>query len=62
MSVIIKEDLNEFITVYTQRGDDVLDLDDMKRISRQIDYEMDGQDWDYDLDEDCKLLIVYKGI
>jgi hypothetical protein len=61
MSVIVREDLNEWITLYTQRGDGGLDIDDIKRISRQIDYEMNGEEWDYDMDDDCKLLIVYKG-
>ena len=62
MSVIVREDLNEFITVYSQRGDAVLDLDDIKTISRQVAYELQDENWDYDLDDECKLLIVYKGI
>ena len=61
MSVIVREDLGEFITVYSQRGDAVLDLDDIKTISRQVAYELQDENWDYDLDDDCKLLIVYKG-
>ena len=62
MSVIVREDLGEFITVYSQRGDVVLDLDDIKTISRQVAYELQDENWDYDLDDECKLLIVYKGI
>jgi len=62
MSVIVREDLGEFITVYSQRGDAVLDLDDIKTISRQVAYELQDENWDYDLDDECKLLIVYKGI
>ena len=61
MSVIVREDLGEFITVYSQRCDAVLDLDDIKTISRQVAYELQDENWDYDLDDDCKLLIVYKG-
>ena len=59
MSVIVKEDLNDWITVYQSKGG-ALDIDDIKIISKQIAYEMEGLSWDYDLDDESTMLIVYK--
>lgn len=59
MSVIVKEDLNDWITVYQSRVG-ALDMDDIKIISKQIAYDMDGLSWDYDLDDESTMLIVYK--
>lgn len=60
MSVIIREDLNDWITIYESKSG-TLDIDDMEIISKQIAYEMDGVEWDYDLDDESTMLLVFKG-
>jgi hypothetical protein len=32
---------------------------DVKIIARQVDYEMDNS-WDYEMDDDCKTLYIFK--
>lgn len=57
MSVITREDINDWISVYESTNP--FDTADVKVIARQIDYEMD-KSWDYEMDDDCKTLYIFK--
>lgn len=57
MSVITREDINDWISVYESTNP--FDVVDVKVIARQIDYEMD-KSWDYEMDDDCKTLYIFK--
>ena len=49
MSVITREDYE---------CGDPFDMVDVKIIARQVDYETTG--WDYEMDDDCKTLYIFK--
>lgn len=57
MSVITRENINEWISVY--ESPNPFDMVDVKVIARQIDYEMDNS-WDYEMDDECKTLYIFK--
>ena len=57
MSVITREDVNDWISVY--ESPNPFDMVDVKIIARQVDYEMDNS-WDYEMDDDCKTLYIFK--
>lgn len=57
MSVITRENINEWISVY--ESPNPFDMVDIKVIARQIDYEMDNS-WDYEMDDECKTLYIFK--
>ena len=56
MSVITREDVNDWISVY--ECPNPFDMVDVKIIARQVDYETTG--WDYEMDDDCKTLYIFK--
>lgn len=56
MSVITREDINNWISVYESSSP--FDTADVKVIARQVDYETTG--WDYEMDDDCKTLYIFK--
>ena len=58
MSVITREDINDWISVY--ECPNPFDMVDVKIIARQIDYEAYNFSWDYDMDDDCKTLYIFK--
>lgn len=57
MSVITREDINEWISVY--ESPNPFDMVDVKVIARRVDYEMDNS-WDYEMDDECKTLYIFK--
>jgi hypothetical protein len=57
MSVITREDINEWISVYESSSP--FDMVDVKVIARRVDYEMDNS-WDYEMDDECKTLYIFK--
>lgn len=59
-SVITREEISDWIWVYESK-DGELDIDDIKIISKQLAYELEGEDWDYDLDDDSTMLLVFRG-
>lgn len=58
MSVITREDINEWISVY--ECPNPFDMVDVKIIARQVDYETYNFSWDYDMDDDCKTIYIFK--
>ena len=57
MSVITRENINDWISVYESTNP--FDMVDIKVIARQVDYEMDNS-WDYEMDDECKTLYIFK--
>ena len=57
MSVITRENINDWISVYESTNP--FDMVDVKIIARQVDYEMDNS-WDYEMDDECKTLYIFK--
>lgn len=59
-SVITREEISDWVWVYESKSGQ-LDVDDIQIIARQVAYELEGEDWDYDLDDDSTMLLVFRG-
>ena len=62
MSIIVKERITDWIFAYHKEGEE-LSADDIMMICDQIELDVEGDSWDYEVEEDgCKLIVVYKGL
>ena len=63
MSTIVKERITDWIFAY-HKQDDELTTEEIIMICDQIEVDVQGDSWDYEIDEEgtCKLIVVYKGL
>jgi hypothetical protein len=59
-SVITREEISDWVWVYESKSGQ-LDIDDIHIIARQLAYELEGEEWDYDLDDDSTMLLIFRG-